>query len=119
MNVVITRDVPPRHRGFLASCMLEVTPGVYVSPHMTSGARERIWAILLAWEPLISGGSITMLWPAPKSSSGVGLKVMWVPPRSFIDHEGLWLTRMDLTPKEEGDLELYTICTKKHPEQNS
>ena len=31
MTVVVTRDVEPRYRGFLASAMLEIAPGVYVS----------------------------------------------------------------------------------------
>ena len=43
MTVVVTRDVESRYRGFLASAMLEVAPGVYVSPDLSNGVRERIW----------------------------------------------------------------------------
>ena len=32
MCVIVTRDVPARFRGFLASCMLEIAPGVYTQP---------------------------------------------------------------------------------------
>ena len=37
MTVVVTRDVEARYRGFLASVMLEVAPGVYVSPNLSRG----------------------------------------------------------------------------------
>ena len=35
MIVVITRNVPEKFRGFLASCMLEITPAVYAYPSST------------------------------------------------------------------------------------
>ncbi|MEO0813153.1 MAG: type I-E CRISPR-associated endoribonuclease Cas2e, partial [Myxococcota bacterium] len=37
MTVIVTRNVPMRFRGFLASCMLEIAPGVYTSPGMNRG----------------------------------------------------------------------------------
>ena len=37
MTVVVTRDVEARYRGFLASAMLEIAPGVYVSPDSLIG----------------------------------------------------------------------------------
>ena len=49
MTIVVTRDVESRYRGFLASVMLEVSPGVYVSPDLSSGVRERIWAVINDW----------------------------------------------------------------------
>ena len=49
MTIVITRDVEARYRGFLASAMLEVSPGVYVSPDLPAGVRERIWKVLQDW----------------------------------------------------------------------
>ncbi|NJN36487.1 MAG: hypothetical protein HC794_04785 [Nitrospiraceae bacterium] len=30
-----SRNAPGRYRGFLASCMLELAPGVYTSPQMS------------------------------------------------------------------------------------
>ena len=43
MTVIVTRDVEPRYRGFLASAMLEIAPGVYVAPDLSSGvARARL-----------------------------------------------------------------------------
>ena len=40
MTIVVTVNVEARYRGFLASTMLEIAPGVYTSPRMTSGIRE-------------------------------------------------------------------------------
>ena len=37
MTVVVTINVEARYREFLASAMLEIAPGVYTSPQMTSG----------------------------------------------------------------------------------
>ena len=42
MTVVVTRNVAPRFRGFLASVMLEIAPGVYTAPEMSKGVRERV-----------------------------------------------------------------------------
>ena len=42
MTVIVTRNVEPRYRGFLASAMLEIAPGVYVAPDLSSGVRERV-----------------------------------------------------------------------------
>ena len=49
MTVVVTRNAPERYRGFLASCMLEIAPGVYTSPRMSDGVRERVWEVCLEW----------------------------------------------------------------------
>ena len=46
MTVVVTVNVEPRYRGFLASAMLEIAPGVYTGPNMTGGIRDRIWEVL-------------------------------------------------------------------------
>ena len=46
MTVVVTVNVEGRYRGFLASAMLEIAPGVYISPQMTDGIRERVWDVL-------------------------------------------------------------------------
>ena len=49
MTVVVAVNVEARYRGFLASVMLEIAPGVYTSPNMTTGIRERIWNVLAEW----------------------------------------------------------------------
>lgn len=42
VTLIVTRNAPDRFHGFLASCMLEVAPGVYVSPRMGRAVRERV-----------------------------------------------------------------------------
>ena len=49
MTIVVTVNVEGRYRGFLASAMLEIAPGVYTAPMMTSGIRDRIWDVLSRW----------------------------------------------------------------------
>jgi hypothetical protein len=49
LAVIVTRDVADRFRGFLASVMLEVAPGVFISPRMNKGVRERTWSVLADW----------------------------------------------------------------------
>ena len=45
MTVVVTTALPDRFRGFLASCMCEVAPGVFTSPNMSDGVRQRVWGV--------------------------------------------------------------------------
>jgi hypothetical protein len=42
MCVIVTRDVPSRFRGFLASCMLEIAAGAYTQLDMFASVRERV-----------------------------------------------------------------------------
>ena len=58
MTVVVVRDVADRYRGFLASIMPEVAPGVFVSPDLSRGVRERLWAVLSKWWDGAPGGSV-------------------------------------------------------------
>ncbi len=46
LTVIVTRDVAYRFRGFLASVMLEIAAGVYISPQMTKGVRTRVWKVM-------------------------------------------------------------------------
>ena len=56
MCVIVTRDVPARFRGFLASCMLEIAPGVYTQPDMSASVRERAWTVLRRLVGLLRSG---------------------------------------------------------------
>ena len=67
MTVVVTINVEARYRGFLASVMLEIAPGVYTSPNMTRGIRERIWNVLAEWYYQLGQGSIVMTWRDPSA----------------------------------------------------
>ena len=49
MTVIVTRDVADRYHGFLVSIMPEVAPGVFTSPELSKGVRERIWGVLSEW----------------------------------------------------------------------
>ena len=92
MVVVVTRDVADRFRGFLASAMLEIAPGVYTAPRMSAGVRERVWAVLAEWFQSLGGGSIVMTWRDPREPCGQGLRVLGLPPRTFTELDGLIVT---------------------------
>lgn len=96
MVVIVTRNVPDRFRGFLASCMLEIAPGVYTGPGMGAGVRERIWAVLAEWWS--SGkdeASVVMTWRQDDAPGGQGLRQLGLPPREFVEHDGLVLVRRE------------------------
>lgn len=93
MTVVVTRDVAPRFRGFLASSMLEIEPGVYTSPDMSVAVRERVWRVLTEWFGELGGGSIIMTWRDPQASAGQNLAVLGIPPMSLIEQDGMILVR--------------------------
>ena len=68
MTVVVTRDVEARYRGFLASAMLEVAPGVYLSPDLSAGVRERVWTVVRDWHRTLGRGALVMIWRDPSAS---------------------------------------------------
>lgn len=94
MTVVVTRDVPLRFRGFLASVMLEIAPGVYTAPRMDEGVRARVWNVLEGWfYDLGHPGSIIMTWRDGRHSSGQAIRTLGLPSKELVDHEGLLLVR--------------------------
>ena len=56
MTLVVTRNVPERFRGFLASVMCEVTLGVYTAPKMTPGVRDRVWKVMEPYMSALTNG---------------------------------------------------------------
>lgn len=92
MTVVVTCNVLPRIRGFLASCMLEVAPGVYTSPKMSRAVRERVWKVLEAWFPADSGMSIVMTWQDRTLSGSQGVAVMGAPQVELVAFDDVILT---------------------------
>ena len=94
--VIVTRDVPDRFRGFLASVMLEVAPTVYISPRMNQGVRTRTWKVLMEWHKAEPRGSIVMVWRDIDQTGGVGIATLGTPPRELVEIDGLWLTRRPL-----------------------
>lgn len=95
MTVLVTRDVAPRFRGFLASCMLEIAPGVYTAPRMSAGVRERVWAVVSDWFAQLGGGGVVMTWRDPKSPGSQAVLLLGEPPKTIVDHDGLLLVRRD------------------------
>lgn len=97
MTIVVTRNVAGRFRGFLASAMCEIAPGVYTAPRMTAGVRERIWSVLEAWyEPDDPERSILMTWPEPSLPGGQEVRTLGVPRHELCNHHGVYLARREL-----------------------
>ena len=93
MTVLVTRDVENRYRGFLHSVMLEIAPGVYTSPNMSKGIRERIWRVMTDWHVQLGRGSIIMTWKDSEAPGGQGLLYLGEPPRELVEVDGMVLVR--------------------------
>lgn len=93
LTVVIVRDVEDRYRGFLNSVMLEISPGVFTSPRVSRGVRERIWNVLTKWHGQLGRGSIVMTWLDKNAPGGQGLLHLGEPPRQLAEVDGLLLVR--------------------------
>jgi CRISPR-associated protein Cas2 len=98
MAVVVTRDVADRYRGFMASVMAEVAPGVYVAPELSKAVRQRIWTVLSEWWATLPGGSVVMVWRDPGTPGGMGLSTLGVPPVTLTDLDGLLVVCRPLPP---------------------
>jgi CRISPR-associated protein Cas2 len=95
MTVVVTSDVPDRFRGFLASCMLELAPGVYTSPRMNEAVRIRVWSVVTKWWEHHRRGHVVMTWPDPSRVGGQAIAVLGVPDRILVELDGVFLSRRD------------------------
>ena len=93
MTVVVTVNVEGRYRGFLASAMLEIAPGVYTSPQMTSGIRERIWDVLSRWYYELGQGSIVMTWRDPTAVGEQRIRTLGEGPKEIVDADGVYLVK--------------------------
>lgn len=89
MTVIVTRDVPERTRGFLASLMPEPAPGVYAAGDLSKAVRERAWAVVSDWHAETGRGSLVLLWKDDKAPGGLGLAVLGTPPRRLADLDGV------------------------------
>lgn len=93
MTVVVTRDVESRYRGFLASALLEVAPGVYVSPDLSAGVRDRIWMVIEDWFTTLGNGAIAMIWRDSAVAGGLALRHLGDPPKEIRDADGVLLVK--------------------------
>lgn len=92
MTVVVTRNVSDRIRGFLASSMLELAPGVYTAPRITPAVRDRIWAVLSDWHPNEKDASIVMLWAESSMPGGQAVATLGTPPIRLVEIDGMLAT---------------------------
>ncbi len=92
MTVVVTVNVDPRYRGFLASVMLEIAPGVYTSPQMTEGVRNRVWRVLADWFNARQG-AVVMTWRDPSAVGEQRILTLGEPPKEIVDAEGVYLVK--------------------------
>ena len=95
LTVLITRDVEDRYRGFLASVMLEVAPGVYTSPYLSAGARERVWAVLTQWHSTLGRGAITLIYVDRGADGGLSVRSLGTPPVQPVRLDGILLSRRE------------------------
>jgi CRISPR-associated protein Cas2 len=96
MTVVVTRNAPDRYRGFLASCMLELAPGVYTSPDMSQAVRDRVWAVCCEWAgALPADGGVLMTWREKQMPSGQAVLVLGWPRKELVELDGIWLDRSE------------------------
>ena len=93
MTIVVTVNVEGRYRGFLASAMLEIAPGVYTAPMMTSGIRDRIWDVLSRWYYELGQGSIVMTWRDPSAVGEQSIRTLGEAPKSIVDADGVYLVK--------------------------
>ena len=93
MTVVVTINVEARYRGFLASAMLEIAPGVYTSPQMTSGIRERVWDVVSRWYYELGQGSIVMTWRDPAAVGEQRIRTLGEAPKEIVDADGVYLVK--------------------------
>lgn len=99
MTVIVTRNVAPRFRGFLASVMLEIAPGVYTAPQMSAGVRERIWDVLSDWFQFGATpgtdpeqhASIVLTWRDKDAPGGHGIETLGVPAKALVDVDGFYI----------------------------
>lgn len=93
MTVVVTRNVSQRVRGFMASAMLEVGPGVYVAARISPAVRDRVWAVLSEWFPNENASSLVMVWRETSAPCGLAVRTLGAPPVEMVEVDGIILAR--------------------------
>lgn len=105
MTMVVTRNVPDRFRGFLASCMCEIAPGVYTAPRMTAAVRRRVWRVLASWFMDGEDQAVVMTWPDSRLAGGQRVRTLGVPRQYLHDHHGIYLARRGIDENTREALE--------------
>ena len=73
--------------------MLEIAPGVYTSPNITSGIRERIWEVLSEWYYQLGQGSIVMTWQDSAAVREQRIRTLGEAPKEIVDADGVYLVK--------------------------
>ena len=89
MTVLVTRNCSDRVRGFAASTMLELAPGVYSAPRINPKVRDRVWQVLADWFPAEQGASIVMVWADGSLPGGQAVRVLGLPPVGLVELDGM------------------------------
>jgi len=103
MTIVVTRNASGRMRGFLASSMLELAPGIYTGARLSVAVRERIWAVVEDWFPMERDSSVIMLWADPSVPGGQVARWLGSPPLDLVECDGMVLTRRDSLSRESSE----------------
>lgn len=93
LTMIVTRDVEMRYRGFLTSVMLEVAPGVYVSPDMSAAVRDRVWNVMTDWWHALGRGSLTIIWRDTKAVGNLRIATLGEPVKTIVDADGVLLVK--------------------------
>ena len=93
MTITVTRNVSARIRGFLASSMLEVGPGVYSAPRLSAAVRDRVWQVLEDWFIVEGDASIVMIWADPRMPGAQNMRVLGLPRIDIVEIDGILLAR--------------------------
>jgi CRISPR-associated protein Cas2 len=104
MTIVVTRNSPERFRGFLASCMCEIAPGVYTAPRMASSVRDRVWDVLTDWFKPAAEHAILMTWPDQDLPGGQAIRVLGIARHDLWDHHGVFLAKREISAAEIAEL---------------
>ena len=93
MAMIVTRNVEARYRGFLASVMLEVAPGVYIAPDLSAAVRTRVWDVLSDWWSFLQTGSIVMVCRDARAVGNLRIETLGEAPKEIVDAEGVLLVK--------------------------
>jgi CRISPR-associated protein Cas2 len=95
-TIIVTRNVKPRVRGFLASTAVEVAPGVYCGARVSRSVRERIWVVLTEWFTSEKDTSIVMIWTDSSTISGLEIRALGAPPIQLTELVGLIVAKRSM-----------------------
>lgn len=93
MTVVVTRNVSQRVRGFMASAMLEIGPGIYLGARISTAVRERVWSVLQEWLPVEPDAAVIMVWNDRERPCGLAVQTIGSAPIDLVEVDGLILAR--------------------------